>query len=482
MQTHLKSVRKQKHAKSARRSRTRRAAAKPAAPRPVAFSEAPPETGGFMQLLLQRLSWTQLNGLQLRKHAAGRPAHELSRGQLLAALLFHYTIRFAGSFAEHLFWLLGIPLAESTLSERRQALPFEVFQELLRLVLRPIGHASAEAFYRSWRLVGLDGVNWSLPNTSQVTEKCRKGGNQKGRAAFAKLTCAVLVELIMHNPWAACLGRDGQSEWKLALGLLDQLPAGCLLLADRLYGCGAFLVNAARRLEPKGGHFLVRVKQRLKIVRCLQRLADGSRLVEIHALDPADPHRVVATLRVREIQATLQRRGHRSVTVRLWTSLLDPTQAPALELIHLYASRWEQELYFRELKATVGINDLLRSQTVETAAQEVVAMIIGSSLIAHERAQLKPGKSPAHLLSCFKVQELLQPLWLTFLLGADILTPAQMQQLTRRFYDLCARQAMPKKRIRSCPRALRQPIQPWPRKRNQPSSTEPTEISIVTGT
>lgn len=430
-----------------------------------------------MTLLLQRIGWKELEGLSQRKNGAGRPAHELSRGQLLSALLFHYTVSWAGSFGEHLFLLLGIKMAESSLSERRQALPFEVFVELLQRVLRPIVKPVAAARYRRWTLAAIDGVTFSLANTKQVNKKCPKGGNQRGRAAFAKLQCAALVELVMHNPLAACLGLQGQSEWKLALGLLDSLPTRCLLLADRLYGCGAFLVAAAERLKQREGHFLVRVKESLKVVRRIERLKDGSQWVEIKALEPGSTHRVAATLKVREIYATVKRRGHRPVRIRLWTSL-GSTQAPAEELVELYMSRWEQELYFRELKKEVGINDLLRSQTEETGAQEVAAMIIGSSLIAHERAKLKPGKEMQHRISFIKTWETLEPLWLTLLVGADILSEKQKQQLCDRFYDLAARRMMPKKRSRSCPRVMRQPMQPWPRKKNQKSSDGPLCISI----
>src|SRR5436853_113687 len=82
-----------------------------------------------------------------------------------------------------------------------------------------------------------------------------------GRAAFAKLQCAALVELVMHNPLAARLGWNGESEWKLASSLLDQLPERCLLMGDRLYGCGSFLAQASPTLQSRGSHFLVRVKQ-----------------------------------------------------------------------------------------------------------------------------------------------------------------------------------------------------------------------------
>ncbi len=430
-----------------------------------------------MSLFLQRINWQELATLQQRKHGAGRPAHRLTRGQLLAAVVFHYTVGWAGTLSEHLFCFLGIQMAESTLSERRQALPFEVFADLLRRVLRPIAQAGPASLFGPWRLVALDGVNFSMANTRQVNRRFKKGGNQKGRAAFAKLQCAALVELALHNPLAARVGRAAESEWKLALELLEHLPAQCLLLGDRLYGCGAFLVSAWQWLQARQSHFLVRVKESLKVVCTGPRLKDGSRWVQIKALVPGDTHRVAATMQVREIRAWLHRRGHRPVGIRLWTSL-SQEQASAEELVRLYASRWEQELYFRELKWHLGLNDLLHSQTPETAAQEVAAMIIGSSLIAQERAKLLPGEALQHRVSFTKTWETLEPLWLTLLLGADILSDAQKQALCERFYGLAARRVMPDKRSRSCPRAMRQPIQPWPRKRNQKSAQGPIDIAI----
>ena len=106
-------------------------------------------------------------------------------------------------------------------------------------------------------------------------------------------------------------------------------------------------------------------------------------------------------------------------------------------------------------------------------------MIVGSSLIAHERAKLKPGEELQHRISFIKTWESLEPLWLTLLVGADILSEQQKQQLCERFYWLASRRMMAKKRSRSCPRAMKQPIQPWPRKKNQKSSTAPHNIAIV---
>lgn len=461
--------------KKAPKVKAKRAAKKRALP-----VEQAEHCGEFLSLLWERISQSELEGLNQRNHPAGRPTQELPRWQLLVGILFHYTLSLAGTFGQHLGILFSIDMAESSLSERRQALPFEVFEELLKRVLRPIEKMKnkGQACYRRWRLVAIDGVGFSLPNNESIRRSRRKGGNQHGQVAFAKLNCAVLLELVMHNPLAAALGRNGESEWKLAQRLIQQVPPGSLLLVDRLYGCGAFVASLLEKFKGSDSHFLVRVKDGLK-ARRLKNLSDGSQLVQVQALEPGDTHRVAATVKVREIRATIQRRGFRPVSMRLWTSLLDPRKAPAGELVRLFPQRWEQELYFRELKSSLGINDLLRSQTIETTAQEVAAMIIGSSLVAHERAKLKTGEVLQHRISFMKTWEILQPLWLTLLLGADILSEDQKQQLCERFYRLAGKSSMAKKRCRSCPRVMRQPRQQFPRKRNQKSSTAPLSIKLV---
>ncbi len=67
----------------------------------------------------------------------------------------------------------------------------------------------------------------------------------------------MLLELGLHNPLAAAIGRQSQSEWALALELLAALPAQALLLADRLYGCAAFLARP-RRCVPGSAAILIR--------------------------------------------------------------------------------------------------------------------------------------------------------------------------------------------------------------------------------
>ena len=403
----------------------------------------------------------------LPKRRGRHPRVPLAR--VLPALVYH-VMSAAGTLAQHFSDLFDEALADSSLSERRTRLPWEVFAQLMRLGLRALAVVTAQpdAFWRGWRLVALDGTQFSLTNTPQVKASARKARSRRGRAAFAKITTGVLLELGLHNPLAAAIGRAGQSEWALALELVGQLPARALLLADRLHGCAAFVAVAGDACAAVGSHFLIRARTNIR-VQTVRRLKDGSRLVRVPVRQKGQPRLILRWLELREIRGRVQRPGHRAQELRLWTSLLDPAAAPALELVELYARRWEHELYYREIKRRLRKSEVLQSHTVETGAQEIAAVVLASALLARARVRAAAGEVPVLRVSFLKTLALLQPLWLTLALGDDLLSARQKQQLTERFLERAGRYVTRRRpRPRSCPRAVRQPVRGWPRlRRNQ---------------
>ena len=92
-------------------------------------------------------------------------------------------------------------------------------------------------------MCGLDGSRFSINNTPQVKRQMHKARSRRGRAAFAQLGVAVMVELGLHNPIAATVGMREESEMELAKRLLDRLPERSLLLSDRYYGVPEVLVG-----------------------------------------------------------------------------------------------------------------------------------------------------------------------------------------------------------------------------------------------
>src|SRR5258705_13585896 len=185
-----------------------------------------------------------------------KPRVPLTR--LLPALTWH-VMQDAGTLADHLFQLFREPLADSSWSDRGLRLPWAIFADLMRRALRPRATPGQhrEAFWRGWRLVALDGTQFSLINTPQILATFAKARTRRGRAAFAKITTAVLLELGLHNPLAAAIGRKGESEWAMAQRLLAQLPKRAVLLGDRLYGVTAFAVQARAACARVGSHVLL---------------------------------------------------------------------------------------------------------------------------------------------------------------------------------------------------------------------------------
>lgn len=399
--------------------------------------------------------------------------------QVLPALTFH-VMQDTGTLAEHLFQLFRTPLADSSWSDRRLRLPWEIFAELMRRALRPRAtrQRHRDAFWRGWRLVGLDGTQFSLINTPQVTATFEKVRTRRGHAAFAKITTAVLLELGLHNPLAAAVGRRGESEWALAQRLLAQLPKQALLLGDRLYGVVAFARVAQATCQRVGSHFLLRACRTVK-PRLITQLADGSRLIGLPVRATRNPNRIAEWLTVREIRVQVSRRGQRAHELRLWTTFLDPRTAPALELARVYASRWDHELYFREIKQQLRRTALLQSHTVETGAQEIAAMILASAVIASERAQAATGRIPALRVSFGQILNIIRGMWLFFGPFDDVLTERQKHQVIRRGRALIRRHLTAPRRPRTCPRAVRQPVTHWPRLLHAESIEAPWQIQIV---
>jgi hypothetical protein len=354
-----------------------------------------------------------------------------------------------------------------------------VFVAFMKLMLKPLAREKqqAEAFYQGLLLVALDATEFSLVNTQDILEKVEKTRSRSGKAAFAKLRCSVLLELINRNPLAVRIAREQESEWDLSTSLVEDFPERALVLGDRLYGCGKFVLKMQGVLKARGGHFLVRVREEIKSRKVLERLKDGSCIVEVTVRSKNS--QVIGQITVREIVVRAKRAGSPGVRVRLWTSLMNEEKAPAREVAQIYMKRWEHELYYRELKHQMMTGDLLKSQTLETACQELAAMIMGTALLAEERMKIEAGAQPGKRVSLLKTWQYMEPLWLMLLVGDDLLSAQQKQAMAEKIRWIISQMLTPKRRSRSCPRVVRQPVRGWPRKRGQQSHEGPIQISVL---
>ena len=411
---------------------------------------------------------------------ARRPA-KLSAAQVVTGLIYHQ-LQPAGTLGRHAWQLHGVQMSESAHAQRRAGLPVELFDEIMAEALRPLAEEARhpEAFYRGWRLVGVDGTEWSATNTPAIRAALPKAASRRLGAAFAKVRRVSLVELGLHQPLAAVAGPASEGELTLAQRLWPRVPDRSLVIADRGFGAPRTLYEAMAGCAGREVAWLVRVRKDIK-VEGVETLPDGSALVDVPVREANGARRLTTTLRLREIRAVLTGRDGQSHALRWWTNLLDPAVYPAAELAGQYAQRWEHELYYRELKLDVRSSSVLTSHTLETALQELAALVLAMAVVAQLRtaAAARVGVPPQRI-SFLKILLLTQQLWQSFSWGRRARTARQTRAMVDDFFESVVMLAiLPERRARSCPRAVRQPVSSWPRKLAQTSSSAPISIKIT---
>lgn len=417
---------------------------------------------------------------QMCEEYAPRPrsAPVMSAAQVVSGFIYHQ-LQASGTLAKNSKRLHGISMSDSAHSQRRQNLPVALFEQLMGVALQPLADESLhpECFYGGYRLVGIDGTQFSVLNTPAILAELPKAASRRFEAAFAKLRLVSLVELGTHAPLAALAGPASEGEQQIAARLWKQVPEGSLVIGDRLFGTGRTLRQATRAWGERDIAFLARVRENIR-VEVVRRLPDGSAIVEVPVRDEENKKQ---SLRLREIQAQGVALNGKTFTLRLWTSLSDSARYPAEDLARRYIERWEHELYYRELKLDVRNARVLASHAPETALQEIAALVLASAVIARIRVETgtQLQVSPRRM-SFSKLMSSTEELWNAYRLVGELSTPALRERMWKQYLDDVRSWAvLPERRSRSCPRVLRQPVSKWPRKVDQLSHVGKVTLELV---
>jgi hypothetical protein len=281
---------------------------------------------------------------------------------------------------------------KSAISQARRRLGEEPLRQLYERLVRPIATpATRGAWYRTWRLVSLDGSTLDVADSAANEAGFGRPGSGRGPGAFPQLRLVSLLENGTHVLFGACLGRYSEGESTLARTVLGALRPGMLCLADRQFFSHALW----RQAIATGADLLWRVKGDLRLP-CEQALSDGSYLTTLYP-SATERRRRQNGVRVRVIEYRLSGSGE---LYRLITTLLDPQAAPADELAALYHERWEIEGTLDEFKTHLrGARMVLRSQTPALVRQELWGLLLAHYAVRglmHEAA-LQADEDPDRL-------------------------------------------------------------------------------------
>jgi hypothetical protein len=186
----------------------------------------------------------------------------------------------------------------------------------------------------------------------------------------------------------------------------------------------------------------------------VRTLADGSYLAYLH---PSDTPRRKAgeRLLVRIIEYTLTDPAlpHCGEPHRLVTTLLDPTLAPALELVCAYHERWEIELVVDEIDTHQRLcARTLRSLQPVGVIQELYALLIAHyavRAVMHDAA-LHAAVDPDRLSFLHALQVLHEALPAFQMIAAE-----HLPRLYRRLLQDIAAHRLPPRRLRINPRVVK---------------------------
>ena len=291
---------------------------------------------------------------------------------------------------------VGVRVAgKSGISQARTRLGWEPLRQLHDELVKPVAVRSTRgAWYRSWRLVSLDGSTLEVADEKANEDAFTRPGASRGSSAYPQIRFVSLVENGTHVLFGSQMDSYRTGEITLAKAVLPRLRGGMLCLADRNF-FGFELWQLARGT---GADLLWRMKKNMRMA-CDKHLPDGSYLSRVYPSQRDWRHKTNGIV-LRVIDYRLEGIEGSEPIYRLATNILDPDKAPAGELAALYHQRWEIETAFDELKTHLrGARIVLRSKTPDLVRQEFYGLLMAHFAIRglmHEAA-LKADEDPDQL-------------------------------------------------------------------------------------
>ena len=278
-------------------------------------------------------------------------------------------------------------VAESTSPyiQARRRLPPERLERVLAATAQAAERRAAAAPQLQGRPVKVvDGSSVQLPDTAANQKAYPQPSGQQPGCGFPVMKLAVLFSLASGLLLDVVMGNLHSHDLRLFRQLWAALKRGDILLGDRAYGEYVTLAG----LPQQGVDVVARLHQRRRVdFRTARRLGPddgvftwrkGSQQSSI--LTAAEWAALPAEIQVRILRFTVACRGHRTQRITLVTTLLDAEKYPAAELAALYARRWRLELCLRDVKTTLGLEQL-RCQSPAMVRKELLAGLIAHNLI-----------------------------------------------------------------------------------------------------
>lgn len=366
----------------------------------------------------------------------------------------------------------SIPSADSSAySQARQRFPEKTLSHLVLQSGADLeGRVPTEGLWKGRHVEIIDGSTLLMADTPENQAAYPQHGNQKEGCGFPIARIVATFSLITGALRKLCTGDWKTGEVSLAREIYPTLASGTVVLGDAIFGsyadfwlllqcglAGLFQIHGARKTDfrkgrqlGKGDHLATWTKPK----QCPKGLSK-----EIY--DQLPP-----SLQIRELKCRISRKGFRTKTIILVTTLSDPEAYPKAELEQLFGLRWQVELDLRHLKTTMNM-EFLRAESPQMVRKEIYAHLLSYNLIRTLMWEtgMQHGVDPLRISFKATIQHLLNFMPRLVQAGQN-----KRRELTRVLLGLIAGEILPDRSGRKEPRVRKR------RQKRFPLMQEPRHI------
>jgi len=256
----------------------------------------------------------------------------------------------------------------SAYCQARLRLPVRTIKDInAHLIARLQAHTPTDALWHGRRVKLVDGTGISMPDSAANQALYPQSTSQKPGCGFPWMNLVGIFCMSSGALLHVAHGNRRTHESKLFASLWHTVEKGDVLVEDR----GFCSFGAVANLQARGADVLMRLPEK-KLRRAISSQLPKSGNCDLlitwkrpsrppSAMSPQEFESLPESLAVRVVRMDISRRGFRTQTLTIITTLTDPA-ITAQELAALYLRRWEIELHFREIKILLNM-DVLRCKT-----------------------------------------------------------------------------------------------------------------------
>jgi hypothetical protein len=235
--------------------------------------------------------------------------------------------------------------------------------------------------WKDRRVVVVDGTGLSMPDTSENQAVWPQTRGQKPGCSFPQATvcacfCLHTGALLSHR-----VGSRKNNELPLLREQHDQFKPGDIFLGDKGF-CSYYDVDKFQKLGVDSVISLG-VRKPVAAASALEVLAHNDLLIQwprpktnrTLSYGKEEWQALPEQLTLRQIKVVVDNPGFRVQSFYIVTTLTDAKTYSAADIADLYYQRWDVELFFRDIKTTMGM-DILRCRTPAMVRKEILMHLI----------------------------------------------------------------------------------------------------------